>query len=150
MSRHADTVVKVFLESPHGPGGQKVHVFEMPGLFAKGGRNPHRILQTFEHGSPPKRKRIAIPGWPYKDRPAPNSYSQHASYYARERDMDDFIATTDRDATRSGAKGFPRYDYRLMDVVTHDGLDAFFEHIGWDYKSRTYRGEPRPKRGEGQ
>lgn len=144
MSR-GDTIVRVFVESPHGVRGQTVHIFEMPSPWSKGGRNPNQILSTFEHGSPPKRKRPKIPGWGY-DSPAPNSFSLTASYYAQDRDIDDFVCTVERNNTRSDSNGYPRYDYRLMPVIAHASMAAFFEHIGWNPKTRQYRDEVKPRK----
>lgn len=132
--------IKAIVEIPRGERDWRtLHTFRFPNPSETGFYRSIRSLESFSHGSPPKRD--AVP-WNHPQFPGqfkPPSWRADRMFYCQHHDFAEFLDKAEREYNRSERQGYPMYDERIVPVVHHADLWAFYEHIGWDYKARVYR-----------
>lgn len=134
------TNIAVVVEIPNDSSGRTLHTFILPRWNDKGFHRTLTSFESFKRGPPPKNKRDRVP-WNHPQFPGKFKspcWRPDRFYYTQNDNLDDFVERSERQFTTFERMGIPPIDDRLVPVFHHPDLWAFYRHIGWDYKTRTY------------
>ena len=112
-----------------------VHVFGFPSRSDRGSYRMIQTLSSFTDGPPPKRNKILDP---YLKRYRSPSWRADRLFYQRHRSFEDFITDQEIQYTRYERRGLMPYDQRVLNLIRHQDLWAFFDYVGWDHQRRVW------------
>lgn len=132
--------IAVVVEIPN-KGTRILHTFILPHWPEKGSYKASRSFESFKRGPPPKKKADRVP-WNHPQFPGKFKSPAHRRdrfYYTLHHDLTEFIDQIEARITSSERNGHSPWDERLVPTFHHADLWAFYDHIGWDHKARSYR-----------